>query len=70
MVASTQILSGIVSGSLLFIGLWQLEMMWLHRSWDFSGFTLPFGRKVPWWFARDLWYSCIIAGYVVLILAK
>jgi len=44
--------------------------MWLHRSWDFSGFTLPFGRKVPWWFARDLWYSCIIAGYVVLILAK
>jgi hypothetical protein len=70
LVASLQLFAGIVSGSLLFIGLWQLEMMWLHKSWNLGGFVLPFGKKVPWWFARDLWYACIISGYVLLILAK
>ncbi len=70
MVTNLQIFAGIVSASLLFIGLWQLEMMWLHKSWGNPAFTLPFGRKVPWWFARDLWYACVIAGYAVLILAK
>jgi len=70
MVANIQALAGIVSGSLLLIGLWQLEMMWLDNSCDHSSFSLLFKRKVPWWFARDLWYSWIIAGYVVPILAK
>ena len=70
MVTSLQLLAGIVSGSLLFIGLWQLEMMWLHKSWNFKAFVLPFGKEVPWWFARDLWYACIISAYVLLILAK
>ena len=70
MVAGTQLLAGIVSGSLLFMGLWQIEMMWLHKSWTLPEFVMPFGKKVPWWFARDLWYACIIAGYIVLILAK
>ena len=70
MVASTQVLAGIISASLLFIGLWQIEMMWLHRSWNLPGFVLPFGKEVPWWFARDLWYACIIAGYFLLVLVK
>jgi hypothetical protein len=70
MLTDIQLFSGIVSGALLFIGLWQIEMMWLHKAWGKQGFVLPFGREVPWWFARDLWYGCIIGGYVVLILAK
>lgn len=70
MVAGMQLLAGIISGSLLFIGLWQIEMMWLHKAWGHEGFVLPFGKKVPWWFARDLWYACIIGGYVILILAR
>ncbi len=68
--ADTQLVIGAISGSLLFIGLWQIEMMWLHRQWELPGFVLPFGKTVPWWFARDIWYACIIAGYLLLLFSR
>jgi hypothetical protein len=59
---------GILTGSLLFVGLWQLEMMWLHKGWGHKGFVLPFGLVVPWWFARDLWYSFIVLAWLIAVI--
>jgi hypothetical protein len=45
-------------------------MMWLHKSWEKGGFSLPFGYEVAWWFARDLWYGCILAAFALLVWVK
>jgi len=58
-----------LAGAFMFIGLWQVEVMWNQKAWEFEKFSLPFGIQVPWWFARDLWYGCIIACPVLIILA-
>ena len=67
---SMVVLAAAASGILLMVGLWQIEMMWLHKSWQNEGFALPFGEEVPWWFARDLWYGCIVAAFAILAWIK
>jgi len=57
-----------LSGMLLVAGLWQLEMIDIHRSWGFDQFSLPFGYTVPWWWARDLCYAMILASFLLTIL--
>ena len=66
----TLLVVGLASGLLLMMGLWQIEMMWLHKSWENGGFSLPFGYEVPWWFARDLWYGCIFAAFALVVWVK
>jgi len=65
-----RIVFGIISGVLLLLGLYQLEvLMILNCQIVDYWFELPFGYHVPWWFARDLFYLSIVLGYVVLIFA-
>ena len=52
---------------LLFVGLWQIEMMMVQQAWNYPNMSLPFGATAKWWFARDLWYSCILAAFGILI---
>ena len=60
-------LTAILSGALLITGLYQVEIMWIQRAWEFERFVMPFGIEVEWWIARDIWYSCIVAGYLLLV---
>ena len=65
-----RIVFGIISGVLLLLGLYQLEvLMILNCQIVDYWFELPFGYPVPWWFARDLFYLSIVLGYVILIFA-
>jgi len=64
---SKLLLIGLVSGSLLFIGLWQTEMLMVQQAWNYPNMSLPFGITAKWWFARDLWYAMIIAAFGLLI---
>ena len=65
-----RIVLGIISGVLLLLGLYQLEvLMILNCQIVDYWFELPFGYSVPWWFARDLFYLSIVLGYVILIFA-
>ncbi len=59
-----------VAASLLLLvtGLWQLEALFIqYHVFEQEGFMLPFGLKVPWWFARDLFYALIVIGYLILL---
>jgi len=64
---SRLLLIGVISSSLLFVGLWQLEEMWNHQAWGAQNFTLPFGATATWWFARDIWYAFIVAGFTIVL---
>lgn len=57
-----------VSGCLLITGLYQLEMMWIQKAWEFGSFSMPFGFEVPFWFARDIWYLSIVLGFFILLM--
>lgn len=59
----------VLVGSLfLMVGLYQIEIMWIQHAWNWEYFVMPFGWKVPWWFARDVWYTMIIAGFFIAII--
>ena len=59
------ILYAVLSGILMVVGLWQIEMVHVHQSWGFQKFVMPFGIEVPWWFARDLWYAVIFIAFAI-----
>jgi hypothetical protein len=56
----------IAAVSLLWVGLWQLEMLFVqyYNYWN-GGYMLPFGIEVPWWFARDLFYGMIVLAFIL-----
>ena len=65
----TKILLGIVSGALLVLGFYQLEvLMILNCEIVDYWFELPFGYPIPWWFARDIFYTFIVIAYILLII--
>jgi hypothetical protein len=57
----------ILSAVLLFVGLYQLEIMWIQKAWEWDYFMMPFGWKVPWYVARDVWYSFVILGWILSV---
>lgn len=63
------ILGLLLSGLFLMTGLYQIEIMWIQKAWEWPGFMMPFGWIVPWWFARDIWYAFIIIGWLLAIIA-
>ena len=65
-IADNALLAGLVAGGMLVVGLWQLEMMWIHKSWGFTNMSLPFGATAKWWFIRDVWYLLIVTAFVIV----
>jgi len=63
------ILGLLLSGLFLMTGLYQLEIMWIQKAWEWPCFMMPFGWRVPFWFARDVWYSFIILGWLLAIIS-
>ena len=71
------ILGLLLSGLFLMTGLYQIEIMWIQISeqhgipqgWIKDGFIMPFGWIVPWYVARDIWYSFIILGWLLAIIS-
>ena len=39
------------------------------RDREWPGFMMPFGWIVPWYVARDIWYSFIILGWLLAIIS-
>jgi len=60
-----------LSLSLFWIGLWQIEMLWVQFQnrdvWELDAFVLPFGFTVCWWVARDVWYAIVVLSYAILL---
>ena len=65
-----KVLTAMLSALLFTVGLYQIEILWVQfqnkETWNLEKFVLPFGFEVEWWVARDIWYSCIIIGYLLL----
>ena len=65
-----KVLTAMLSALLFTVGLYQIEILWVQfqnrESWNLERFVLPFGVEVEWWVARDIWYSCLIVGYLLL----
>lgn len=64
-----KICAAVLSGALLVAGLWQLEMIWVHKSWGFPRFVLPFGFETSYWIARDLFYTFIFLSFLLAVYA-
>lgn len=56
----------IVSLALLFIGLWQLEMVWIGHtvSWGYS-FAWFGDLGLPLWYWRDFWYVLLFVAWLI-----
>lgn len=57
---------GFLSAALLFVGLWQLEILFIQYSNGYDKFVLPFEFETTWWIARDIWYSFIVLAFVLM----
>ena len=66
----TNVLLAFIGGLMLMAGLYQLEVLTiLNFEVKDYWFELPFGIQVPWWFARDIFYTWIVIGSFMFGLA-